>query len=177
MVIAILGYMASGKDLVANHLEKKGFTHISLSDILRQKAKEQNVALNRDSLQRFGTEIKQKHGEDFLAKIALKKIKKNTVITSIRHPKELFCLQKLANFHLIEITAPIKKRYLWAKERARIGDETTLAKFIAQEHRERTQTGGQQLDKVRKYCKIHIKNNGTKEELLQKIDEFIQNLK
>ncbi len=46
MIIGVTGKMGAGKDTFAVYLGKKGFIHISLSDIIRQEAVARGLSLH-----------------------------------------------------------------------------------------------------------------------------------
>jgi len=56
MIIGLTGTMASGKDAVADILKKKGFICLSLSDEVREEAKNRQIELTRENLQILGDE-------------------------------------------------------------------------------------------------------------------------
>ena len=49
MIIGLTGKNASGKGEVASYLQKKGFIYYSLSDELREEAKEKNIEPTREN--------------------------------------------------------------------------------------------------------------------------------
>ena len=179
MIIGITGLFASGKDTVANYLASKGFDHFSLSAILREEAKEQNIEPTRENLIALGSSLKEYEGHDVLAKKSVEKISGNTVVTSIRHPREvIFFKNKFPDFKLIIVDADPKIRYERAVKRARSGDSIgTFEEFIITENEERGKGGGQEFDEVFKLTDIKINNDGNLDELYQNIDRVIDKLK
>ena len=93
--VGITGYNAAGKGEASDYLRDKGFYSISLSDILREEAKNRDLELNRENLTRLGQELRKKLNPGFLAEKALFHIdqKHNYVIDSIRHPDEVKILK------------------------------------------------------------------------------------
>jgi len=96
IIVAVTGFYQSGKDTMADYLIKKGFFHISLSDILREECKKRKKYRGRDDLIKMGNELRLKHGNGVLAKIALKraKNKEKIVISSVRNVGEVKELRK-----------------------------------------------------------------------------------
>jgi dephospho-CoA kinase len=134
MIIGVTGYYSSGKDTIANYLEKKGFIHHSLSDEIRLELKKRKKRITRDNLILVGNELRQKYGPSVLADRATKRFKTgNYVVSSIRNVYEVKALRKLDNFMLIDVRAPIEKRFRWMKKRDRKGDIKTLKELRQKE--------------------------------------------
>ena len=101
MIIGITGTNASGKDTAADYLKNKGYSHYSLSDIVREECDVRGLPKDRDTLRELANELRRNFGADVLAKRAIEKIQrekaKNIVITSIRSPEEIKTLKKILN--------------------------------------------------------------------------------
>lgn len=180
MLIGITGLYASGKDTVADYLvENKGFDHFSLSAILREEAKKRNVKPTRENLIKLGTDLKNEEGYDVLSQRAAERITGNTVITSIRHPKEvIYFKNKYPDFKLIVINTDSVIRYQRAVARRRDGDSIgTINEFISAENKERAKGGGQELDEVIKLSDININNNKNLLSLYHQIDDKLKLIK
>lgn len=179
MIIGITGYIASGKDTVAEYLINKGFNHYSHSDEIRAELKKRNMPSTRDSQFEMGNELRNIYGADYLAVVALQKSKKPTVITSIRVPAEVDRLRSDKDFYLIFVDAPIVDRYKRIISRAREGDEKlSFEDFKAQEEREMTSNDphSQQLGKVAKMADKIIVNDKTKEDLYKIVEETLKEI-
>jgi len=99
----------------------------------------------------------------------------NFVIDSIRSPFEASELMANENFTLVGIDAPIGLRFQRMRERGRLGDARTVDDLKKQEQRENLKTdSNQQLDETFKLAKKIIINDGSLEELHQKIDELLK---
>ncbi len=178
MIIGLTGKNAAGKGEAAAHLERKGFSYFSLSDELREEATRLGLSHERDTMIRFGTELRSKHGVGYLASkvnekiLALKKqVKDKFVIDSIRSPGEVLELLKNSDFMLIGIEADSKLRFDRMKKRGRSGDASTIEEFLAHEGKENSSNAsGQQLDACLAHAKIKIENNGTLDQLFKKMD-------
>lgn len=179
LIIGITGTFSSGKDTVANYLEKKGFFHLSLADLVREECQKRSRYNSRDDLIEVANELRQKYGSGILAKMALERTKNKgkIVISSIRNPGEVEELKKAGHFFLLTIDASIKLRYERAKKRGKIDDVVTFEKFKAQEEFERNGNEfQQQLDKVISMADYKIINDATLEELYQKVDVVLQQI-
>ena len=182
MIIGITGKYASGKDSVAEYLVKKGFTHYSLSDEIREEAKKRKIKPARENLIQLGNELREKFGSGILAERILLKMgrdrEKNYVVTSIRNPEEVKVLQKEEQFTLIAVTADIKKRFQWLQQRSRDGDPKTFQELVEKENIEQSSDPGkQQLHTVEQMAGKILKNEGTLEELYQKTEKLLDDLR
>ena len=180
MIIGLTGKNAAGKGEIADHLKSKGFVYFSLSDALRDEATKQSLDHSRDTLIRLGTEMREKHGNDILAKRINEKIKQNKgnfVVDSIRNPGEVEDLRKNDSFILIGVHADAKMRFERLMKRGRVGDSRTFEEFMEHEKKENNNEGaGQQLDKCLEMADKTIDSNGTIEEANKDIDLYMDSL-
>jgi len=175
MIIGLSGTFGAGKDTVSQYLVKKGFQHISLSDIIREEATKRGMGHDRDSLRELGNILVRESGEEVLAKKALsKKTKKNLVLSSIRRIKEIDYLKKQPDFLLLFVDAPIKIRYERLRARSRIGEsEMNFKDFKAKEKLEMSGKSTQRLDLCKKKADVLIDNSKTEKHLFKQIDRII----
>jgi dephospho-CoA kinase len=175
--VGITGFNASGKGEVTDYLVDKGFKSISLSDILRLEAKNQNLEPTRENLTKLGQTLRRQLHPGFLAEKALFHIdqKNKYVIDSIRHPYEVKILkQHLKPFLLIGVDAPVAMRYERSQIRGRQENAHSIDEFIEREQAEmKNNPNAQQLHKCMELCDFLIINDGTLEELESKVDQAI----
>ena len=78
---------------LVHNSKNKGFVYLSLSDELREVAKERKIEITRLNLQNLGNELRENMGKEVLAKLVVNKIKNqqyiNVVIDGIRNPSEI----------------------------------------------------------------------------------------
>ena len=181
MIIGLTGMYASGKDSVAEHLAKKGFTHFSLSDLIREELGRRGVEVTRDNLIKVANELRDKYGHSILGERAIEKMKdkeEDYVISSIRHPAEVKALKKNGHFFLVEVRAPLKVRFERIKARNRENDPTTISELKEKEHLESQESGpGQQLTNVIKLADCVVMNDKTLKELQKKTDKLAEDLR
>jgi len=180
MIIGVTGNYGSGKDTVAEILEKRGYTHISLSDLIREELKERGKEITRENLIGLGNELRKCFGPETLAKLASQKIQKgnNFVLTSIRNPSEVDFFLKRKDFVLVNVVAPIDARLKRLISRNRENDPKTLEELKEKEKRENSKNkDNQQLNAVAKKAKIIIKNDRTLEELNEKVNNLLFGLR
>ena len=154
MIIGLTGPMGSGKTTVVEALEKKGFSHITLSDILREEAKKQGKPEERTVLMEIGQRFREEHVAGVLGKKVREKIeaspKGNWIADGIRNPAEVTELKKAKDFVLIANTAPenlIIKRILARKRADDTLDELSIRKKLHREMGEGEPPEGQQVAK------------------------------
>lgn len=180
MIIGLTGKNASGKGEAASYLQKKGFVYFSLSDELREEAKEKAIGPARENLIKLGNELREKFGANYLAKKINEKInqikenRNNFIVDSIRNLEEAKELKKNKNFILVAIDAPIESRFQRAVKRKRAGDAKTLKEFEELEERENLKNKtGQQLNECMGMADKLIVNDSSLEDLHKKLDQLI----
>ncbi|MDR1926340.1 MAG: dephospho-CoA kinase [Endomicrobium sp.] len=182
MIIGLTGSNCSGKDTIAEYIVKEHeYKHCSLSDVIREIMKEENIETTRENLIAFGTKLREKNGYGFLARKALEKIELNNskyCITSIRHPDEVKELKKRKDFVLINVDSPMNIRFERMQRRNRQGDPQIFEKFIELEEKEyRNKGAGQQLKETMKMADITFINDSNDMKTLEvKIDELLKNI-
>ncbi|HMQ11641.1 MAG TPA: AAA family ATPase [Oligoflexia bacterium] len=137
-IIGLTGTNASGKGAAALFLTEHGYDFYSLSDVLRETMAKQGIMESRLAFIDIGTQLRQEHGVDVLAKKTIEKIEQNPskkiVVDSFRHPSEVELFKKTyANFILLCIDAPVELRFERAKKRGRAENADTLEQFIHNE--------------------------------------------
>lgn len=172
--------MATGKGEISRILEKRGFSYTSLSDVVREKADEQNMQKSRENLQNIGNELRKKHGASYFAKCIREKIskssKKKWIIDGIRNPSEVNELEKLENFHLLGTTSDTETIVKRIISRNRKGDTLTKDDIIKKLNIEKgigQPEDGQQVQKCLSMVKFLIINEGNKKELEEKLNHFL----
>ncbi len=187
VIIGVAGPSCSGKSIITEYLRQKDFEAISLSNILREQAKLNNIELTTENLQNLGNKIREEHGAGALALIVLEKIdkNKNTVIESIRNPGEVQEFKKNKNFYLIGVDASrelrverLYKRYNeGTKKEDPLTKDAILKLMDIDEGKEQNETG-QQVRKCMLMADFHIFNDKDVENLkleTEKILNSIQN--
>jgi len=175
MIIGLSGTIGSGKDTVAEYLIKKGFQHISLSDLIREEAKKRGMGIDRDSLRGLGNILKEEIGGDALARMAIKRKKgENLVISSIRKPEEVDYLKTLSDFKLLFVDAPIEIRFNRMQKRGRKDEsKMTILELKAKEELEMSGKSSQRLDYCRAKADVSIDNAKDLNYLFDQINNII----
>jgi dephospho-CoA kinase len=71
VAVIFTGKVGSGKSFAANVLQKKGWFIVSAGDLIRKMCKERGVSTSRKSLQSFGQNFLDRHGEQHFGKLML----------------------------------------------------------------------------------------------------------
>ncbi len=177
MIIGVTGLYAAGKDTVADYLKTQGFSHISLSDMIRQECTRKKIPHSRENLIAMGNALRKKFGNGALAHRAVLQFEefKNHVVTSIRHPEEVNTLRQRKDFIMIFVDAPFDVRYNRAISRQRESEKAvTKEQFRANEEKELAGDGpGQQLMKCKEMSDIILRNDATTDALFGKMDRIL----
>lgn len=177
IIIGVTGTYASGKDSVAEILQEMNFYHVSFSDLIREECKKRKLKLTRDNLINLGNELREKYSASILARMALKKVAdgENYVFTSIRNPFEVKKLEQREDFILVKVVAPENVRLKRLVERNREEDPKSLQEMREKEKKENTaDPRAQQLQKVAQMAPITLINDGTLEQLKNKVERLVQ---
>ena len=176
-VIGVFGLIGSGKDTVAEHLERKyGFYHVSYGNLVRDLAKQLGRTVERDDLIKTQHEYVQRYGQGYFGALAVKKIRESrdefVVLSGIRRAQDIEEPRKAfgEDFILVFVDVSPKVRFARMSGRRRPGDPETLEEFLHQEEEEKKAFG---FDKVMRYVKYKIQNEGTLEEFYRNIDTFL----
>lgn len=172
-VIGIIGTIASGKDLAAEYIAAQlRIPRHEISQPLKDLAQERGIALTRENLVKFGREIAAEEGMDYLAKVILEKIPSTGVVAGMRQIPQIEYLRDNADLVLLAIDADPAVRFARASGRGKSGEAATLVEFIEREQEENSGTV-QRLFDCMKLADYHLVNDGSVEELKQKIDSIL----
>lgn len=182
MILGITGTYCAGKDTAARILEKEGYIHISISDIIKQYCIIEKKEPTRENLTLIGNKMRQEFGAGIFGKLARDYCEptKNYIVTSIRNPSEVTELRKAPNFYLIKLDAPLDIRYeRFMSRRDLVKDKTITTKqeFIKREESEKSQDSkGLQLHKVFELADTTINNDKEEKTLEKQLKELIKNI-
>jgi len=183
MIIGLTGTIGSGKGVVTDFLKKQGFIYLSLSNELREIAKEEKIDFTRKNLQDLGNKLREEEGPAVLAKLVTDKIKnqeyKKAIVDGIRNPAEIGVLRKLKNFFLVSVDATQKIRFERVKQRNRESDPQTWEEFIKVDDRDKgigESDTGQNVDKCMKLADFSLINDGSLEEVQERIVELLEKI-
>ncbi|MFA6273093.1 MAG: AAA family ATPase [Candidatus Paceibacterota bacterium] len=177
IILGLVGPIASGKDTVKKYLEKKyGATGCRFSTILRDILARVDLPNSRENMQGLSTILRQRFGEDILAKAIATdavKLKSNIVVVDgVRRLADIKFLQRAAGFVLVAIDADSKIRYQrLVKRNENAGDgKKTYTQFL-KDHQYETELD---IPKLMKKAKRKLDNGGELVDLQKQIDELVE---
>jgi dephospho-CoA kinase len=181
-IIVIVGPIASGKGTAIDYLQKNEFTKFSLSDEIRSDFQKKNPCdiPTREKLQDLGDEMRKQNGNEYWAKRIGEKINKinktKIVIDSVRNPAEIVWFKKNLKANIIAIDCDTKTSIKRAISRARDIDPATnltkLKQAIKRDLGIDQPEHGQQVKKCIKLADKIITNNGSLQELEEKLKQL-----
>ncbi len=177
MIIGITGLIGAGKTSVVELLKEKGFEHLSVRDYINQELEKRNLEKNRDNMRVIANELRKKHGSSYIVEQLYQKSKGKVIIESIRTLGEVKALKNKKDFILLGITADPKTRYERIHKRKSSTDNVSFEEFKRQESLENNTSEDEQNLKIcLKNADYTIENNGTYQELENKIKNLIAEL-
>ena len=180
-IIGITGTFGAGKGEVVEYLKRKGFSHFSVRNFLFEEIRRRGMPENRDSTNFVGEDLRAKHGASYVIESLFKRAREsgnNCILESVRTVGEVRFLKSQPNAYLLAVTADPKLRYERISRRKSSLDDVSFEKFIADEKRESngTDPARMNLRDCIAMADFVITNEGSKEELYQKIDAFLQGI-
>lgn len=177
-IIGITGPSASGKGTIVEYLvQHKQFVHYSVRSFLTQELEKRNLPIDRDHMRDLGNELRAKYGPSYIIEqlyLQAKEKGENAIIESIRAVWEVENLKGKENFIFLSVDAEQRTRYERCIQRGSETDHVTFEEFQTQEEKEMNNTDPtkQNIAECMKLADIQIRNDGTFEDLYQKLDEI-----
>ncbi|MBD3311082.1 MAG: AAA family ATPase [Candidatus Magasanikbacteria bacterium] len=176
IILGFVGPLASGKGTSASYLKEKyaANTH-RFSTMLRDMLDRIYLDKSRDNLIKMSEAIREKFGEDIMAKAMAGDAKKDpnniVVIDGIRRPADIEYLSQNPDFILVAIDADIEKRYERIIKRGENADDKskTFEEFQADHQRSTEVT----IPGVMAEADENIDNNGSLQELYSQLDKLV----
>ncbi len=179
MLIGIVGTLGAGKGTVVEYLTQKGFTHYSASGYLRELMVARNIPIDRDAYSRVSGEIRYLDPAGLVRVLyerAIKEGSENAIIESIHDDGEAAFIKEMGGI-LLGVDADMMVRYDRIIIRGTEKDNVSFEQFTEQIKREETGGGHHNIRSVLGMIDYMIENNGTLNELHQKIDAFLVTIK
>lgn len=176
MIIGLTGTNAAGKGTIVNFLKGKNFTHHSARDHLTKDLEKQGLRINRENMQSLANRLREQYGPAYIVEQLYEQAQQdeNAIIESIRCPGEITALRRKPGFLLLGVDANSEIRFQRAYKRGSATDTgITYNKFIEDEQKEKNnkEPFKQNLTKCLEEADIFVLNNGTIQELTEKIAE------
>jgi dephospho-CoA kinase len=177
-VVGAVGQIGSGKDTVIKYISKRfSIPTISIGDIAREIARKEGLPATRENLQKITEKRFEEFGRSYFIEQTVRRLrhesKDKMLITGIRAPIDVATLRRnfQEDFVLICVLADERTRFQRLLKRAEARDPKTWREFLKQDEAEERIF---QLTKTCKQADYVVDNNGTAEELFQRVDEIIQ---
>jgi cytidylate kinase len=178
-LIGIGGTDGSGKDSLGHYLrDERGWYFISVTDLLREEAKNRGMPLSRSTLRMISAEWRAQSGLGVLVDKAVAEYEpladkySGLALASLRNPGEADKVHELGG-KVVWTDAPIKLRYQRAVRRNKgTEDQISFAEFKAEEAAQMHHNGDEttlNLSGVKARADIFITNNSDNLEEFKKI--------
>jgi len=183
-VIGISGTIGSGKNEVKEIIKEKFSCYcVTISDVIRAEVERRKGMLDRKTLQDMGNEMRQKYGPHILAMLTVEYLprdKELIIVDGIRNPGEGDYLRKKfgRNFLWLGVDAPKEIRFQRASERKQHSDPNGMEEFQKLDERDQgagESEFGQQTRKCIDECSQVIINDGTMDDLRNKVNTVLNN--
>lgn len=175
-ILGFVGELSSGKDVSKKYLEDNyGASCHRFSTILRDVLNRLYLPIVRENLQNLSTILRQKFGEDLLAKIIAEDVNNDPheiiVVDGIRRDADMIYLKQNPGFVLISLEVDPRTRYERLIKRQENADDAskTYEQFIADGKKE----AELEIPKVMAEADYKLNNNGTLEDLYKQIENII----
>jgi len=200
LCIGLTGRMGSGKGEAVRILEQRGFSYVSLSDIVRREAARaggetapsarggttpsvRGETVTRGRMQDIGNRLRKEGGAGVLGRLVREQVtaagEARWVIDGIRNPAEVLELRKIADFFLVGIDCDVPIILERMRQRGRATDRTGERELRAALEREWGRgepEGGQQVGPTMAMADFTVCNNGTRAELKARLEEILGNI-
>lgn len=183
LCIGLTGRMASGKGEVARLLQGRGFSYISLSDIVRREAAREGGTVDRSCMQDIGNRLRDEGGAGVLGRMVRETVLaaagKRWVIDGIRNPAEVLELRKIDAFILIGVECSVATILARMEARGRASDacaERELQAALDREWGLGEPANGQQVGPTLALADFSIDNNGTLAGLRDRLDAVLKKI-
>lgn len=180
MLIGITGTNGSGKGTVVEYLTmQKGFSHYSARMFILEEIRTRGLPQNRNSTRDVANDLRKEHGPSYLMErlFDTAKDEPKAVLESVRTIGEAEFLKEKGAF-LFAVDADRKIRYERILARGSETDHIDFDTFCLQEDREMASSDPWDMNVfgVMQMSDARIENNGTLEELHQRVDEALAKL-
>lgn len=160
-------------------MKNKGFKHFSARDLILEEVNKRGLENIRDNMVIVANELRQQYGSGYVADELYRRASvsgDNCIIESIRTVGEIESLNKKGNFVLLAVDAEPKIRYERILERKTTTDDVSFEKFLEDEKKEMESddSNKQNLKKCIQMADFVIENNGSLEQLNNKIEEILK---
>lgn len=186
-IICIVGMTGAGKSTVADELVKEGFAYLRFGQITLDKIKEKDLKVNEANEKQIREDLRKEYGMEAFALLNIPKIdtllkKSNVVIDGLYSWSEYKILKEKYSdsLYVIAVYAPPKLRYKRLKNRSVENDEKKRFRLLTK--KEAKARDFAEIENIEKggpiaMADFTILNTGTIEELKEKVNEILLDIK
>jgi dephospho-CoA kinase len=145
LIVCLTGMPGAGKSSVACFLKEKGFTVVTMGDVIREEAKRQGLEPTDVNLGKMMLKLRQDLGPGAVGQIVLQKLARDgnnnnssnvVVVDGIRSVAEVEVLKKVGHVRLLAIHASQDTRFKHLRERGRADAPSDSDEFSGRDKRE-----------------------------------------
>lgn len=178
MILGITGSFGAGKGAVVEYLTQKGFTHYSASGFLTEEILKRGMPLNRDSMTTVANDLRATYGPSYIIDSLYARAEEtggDAVIESLRAIAEVKRIRELGGV-VLGVDAPPALRYERTRSRQSEKDDVSYEKWLAQERAEMNPDDPTKQDifGALNESDAVIQNEGTMQELHEKVEAFLR---
>ncbi|MCX6797361.1 MAG: hypothetical protein NTX98_02685 [Candidatus Doudnabacteria bacterium] len=178
LIIGLVGEKFAGKDAVADYLAKEyKAAHVRFSHILDDILRLLNLPISRRSEIDLGLGLRQIFGRSVLGPAIIKRAEKAAAEIVVVNGIRMDEMENIKNIgaKIIYVTAPAKVRFeRYLKRREKTDDGTMNFEQFKEQEKELTEIG---IPELGKRADHKIENIGTLEELYQKAEEALKDIR
>lgn len=172
-IIAIVGMCGAGKSVACEYFEKLGFKIIYFGGVTMDKLKEAGLEINPENEKMMREKLRSEHGMGAFAKLLLPRIEaeaqsNNVVLDGLYSWDELNIIKE--KFDVVTIAIIVDKNIRYSRLKIR---EIRPLKEIEAKRRDIAEIENISKAGPIAYAEYYINNNGTKEELRNRINEIL----
>jgi dephospho-CoA kinase len=145
LIVCLTGMPGAGKSSVASFLKEKGFSVVTMGDVIREEASRQGLEPTDINLGKMMLKLRQDLGPGAVGQIVLQKLAREegssnsnnaVVIDGIRSIAEVEILKKAGHVRLLAIHASQDTRLKYLRKRGRADAPTDGDEFTGRDKRE-----------------------------------------
>jgi dephospho-CoA kinase len=145
LIVCLTGMPGAGKSSVASYLKEKGFSVVTMGDVIREEASRQGLEPTDINLGKMMLKLRQDLGPGAVGQIVLQKLAREessnsnnnaVVIDGIRSIAEVEILKKAGHVRLLAIHASQDTRLRHLRERGRADAPSDGDEFTGRDKRE-----------------------------------------